>query len=123
MSFQKQVEVMASGGSGYNNYYSRRESEIDFLDLQLHLGRMEINTHTYDLHRIGYEPHRTETEITAIRKDLELLEELSSQKERITYHSTPDLFKEVERLKIIKTEREDPQENILSLFQSGPKPA
>lgn len=114
---------MASGGSGYNNYYSRRESEIDFLDLQLHLGRMEINAHTYDLHRIGYEPHRTETEITAIRKDLELLEELSSQKERITYHSTADVFKEVEQLKTIKTEREDPQENILSLFQSGPKPA
>ena len=106
MDLQKLVEIMVSGGSGYNNYYSRRKSEINLLDLHLHLGRMEINAHVYDLHRIGYEAHRTETEITAIREDLELLEDLSSQKDRITYHSTPDGFKEVDRLKIIKTEKQ-----------------
>lgn len=113
---------MITGGFGYNGHYSRTSRETDFLDLQLHLGRMEVDANLYDLCRIGYKPHLTETEIAGIKNDLELVGGLTSRPNRKTYHSTAEVSEEIDRLKARIKEKGAPEEDVLSFFKQRSKP-
>ncbi|GEM_PF-5310028 len=100
---------MITRGFGYKTYYSRTDREIDFLDLHLHLGRMEIESNRYDL-------TRNEDDLNQIKMDLKLMAELAQSKERKTYHSTAELYTEVDKLKKIEDNKDKSEITGLATF-------
>lgn len=109
LSFPEQVEIMITRGFGYKTYYSRTDGEIDFLDLHLHLGRMEIESNRYD-------QSKTRAEIDSTNTDLSLMSELAQSKERKTYHSAAELYTEVDKLKKIEEKKERSEITGLATF-------